>query len=98
MRIELDPLYVGRYQADLFRRDARPARDRAADRAPPAKALVNLRRDHRLLPERQAVGLDLRVRDVTDGEPARRAFPHVGGRQSEDRISLSQTSPSPCSL
>src|SRR4029077_15845689 len=70
----------------LLCRDAGPAGDCAADRTPAAEALVDLCGDLRLLLERQAVRLDLRIGDVADPQPARRAAAHLRGNQAEYRI------------
>jgi hypothetical protein len=83
---------LGRYGrppfvAALHRYDAGPAGNRAANRAPSSEAFVDLRRYLRLLLERQAVCLDLRVRDITDREPPRSAPAHLADNQSEHRIS-----------
>src|SRR3954470_7599885 len=59
-----------------FRDDAGPAGDGAADRAPAPEPLVDLGGDLLLLLQR-ALGLDLRVGDVADREPARRLVAHV---------------------
>src|SRR6266581_4315237 len=72
--------------SSLIRCDTGPAGNRAADRTPPAEALVDLGRDHRLLPN-CAFRFDLGVRDVADGQPAWRARAHLRGDQSEHRIS-----------
>ena len=83
---------LGRYGrppfvAALHRYDAGPAGNRAADRAPSSEAFVDLCRYLRLLLERQAVSLDLRVRDIADREPARSVPAHLADNQSEHRIS-----------
>ncbi len=76
----------GSLRAALLRGYGCPAGNRAANRAPPTEALVNLRRHRSLLLECQAVGFDLRVGDVPDCAPSRRIGAKLGGDQPKHSI------------
>src|SRR5690348_11383980 len=83
--LDVDPGPPVRTCRLLEGRDRGPARDGAAHRAPATEALVDLRRDRGLLLER-TLGLDLRIGDVADGEPGRRALAHVLGDEPEHGV------------
>src|SRR5438132_1285655 len=70
----------------LFCGDESPANDRATNGTPSSESFINLRGQFGLV-SKSPLGLDLRVRHVTDGNPARRAGSHFVGNQAEYGVS-----------
>jgi len=85
------------WSAHSARQDAAPARDCTTDRAPSPETFVDLSRDPGLIAQR-AFGLDLRVRHVADGQPARRCISQFGGDQIEDSVTHLGNVPQPLQL